>query len=84
MKYRDLKGAITSAKFVYALVQYTPGHTFYTKVSKEAAREMADEGRAKGVTTFAASKDAGDLYIGVEPAGLEGDDHDDDQQDDDE
>jgi hypothetical protein len=82
MKYRDLRGAINRAKFVYAMVQYAPGHTFYTKVSKEAARELADEAKGAAEGNVTASEDAGDLYIGVEPAGLQTEDGEESEDDD--
>ena len=70
MKPRDLRGAIRRAKTVYVLCQYNPTQTFFTKVSKEAARELADAAKddAGAPEDIVASEDAGDLYIGHLPS----------------
>jgi hypothetical protein len=74
MKPRELRGAINRAKVIYALVQYNGASTFHAKISKGAAREIADAANdvedGQKPEDIVAEEDSGDLYIGYLPAGV--------------
>jgi hypothetical protein len=72
MKPRELRGAINRAKFVYVLVPYNAEQTYYAKISKESARELADAAKDENdkPENIVASEDGGDLYIGHLPSGV--------------
>jgi hypothetical protein len=71
MTPRELRGAVNRAKTIYAVVFYNPRNFFYTKVSKSAAKELAEtasEGEAREDKDIVAREQDGDLYIGTPPA----------------
>jgi transposase-like protein len=68
MKPRELAGAINRAKNVYVYVHYNPVNAFFTKISKEAARELVDDAREEQAEVEATIRD-GELYIGHVPPG---------------